>query len=157
MLTDHTYFFQSWNLKHTYIFFFGLNGAYAHMPYLTLWEKISQNLTHLKANSHKIFQPSQNFQNILQHILWRNKHKSHFVVFITSFLHLNKAFWLNLTESYQNSLKNLPYLTDFSPQLMACMHMSSFFQGTQLIQGKLLIMNRNSREAINSRKSFNHE
>ena len=27
----------------------------------------------------------------------------------------------NLTEFYQISLKNLPYLTDFSPQLMACM------------------------------------
>ena len=36
----------------------------------------------------KIFQMSQNFQTFLQHILWRNKHKSHFVVFITSFLHL---------------------------------------------------------------------
>ena len=47
-----------------------------------------------QANSHKIFQISQNFQNILQHILWRNNHKSHFVVFITSFLHLNKGIWL---------------------------------------------------------------
>ena len=30
-------------------------------------------------------------------------------------------FCKNLTEFYQISLKNLPYLTDFSPQLMACM------------------------------------
>ena len=65
----------------------------AYMPYLTLWDKISQNLAHLEANFHKIIQ-SQNFQTILQHILWRNKHKSHLVVFITSFLHLNKGFWL---------------------------------------------------------------
>ena len=36
--------------------------------------------------SHRIFRPSYN-------ILWRNKHKSHFVVFITVFLHLNKSFW----------------------------------------------------------------
>ena len=43
------------------------------MPYLTLWDKISQNLAHLEANSRKIFQISQNFQTIL----WRNKHKSH--------------------------------------------------------------------------------
>ena len=64
------------------------------MPYLTLWNEISQNLTNLAANSHKIFQISQNFQTILQHILWRNKHKSHFVVFITSFLRINKGFWL---------------------------------------------------------------
>ena len=100
------------------------------MPYLTLWDKISQNLVPLEANSHKIFQISQNFQNILQDILWRNKHKSHFVVFITTFLHLNKAFWQfckNLTEFYQISLKNLPYLTDFSPQLMACMTLYSTY------------------------------
>ena len=67
---------------------------YAYTPYLTLWDKISQTFAHLKGNSHKIFQISQNFQTILQHILWRNKHKSHFVVFVTSFLHLNKGFWL---------------------------------------------------------------
>ena len=51
------------------------------MPYLTLWDKISQNLAHVEAISYKIFQISQNFQTILQHILWRNKHKSRFVVF----------------------------------------------------------------------------
>ena len=89
----------------------------AYMPYLTLWDKILQNLAHLEANSHKIFQISQYFQTILQHILWRNKYKSHFVVFITSVLHLSKGFWLfwesssdfckNLTKFYQISLKNL--------------------------------------------------
>ena len=57
------------------------------MPYLTLWDEISENLAHLEANSHKIFQISQNFQTILQHILWRNNHTSHFVEFITSFTH----------------------------------------------------------------------
>ena len=67
------------------------------MPYLTLWDKISQNLAHLEANSHKIFQISKNFQPIFQQILWRNKHKS--VVFITSFLQLNKSFWLILGSS----------------------------------------------------------
>ena len=64
------------------------------MPYLILWDKISQNLAHLEASSHKIFQISQNFQIILQNILWRNKHTSLFVVFTTSFLHLDKGFWL---------------------------------------------------------------
>ena len=74
----------------------------------------------MEANSNKIFQISQNFQTILQIILWRNKHKSRFAVFITSFLHLNKGFWLflgsskltfvkNLTEFYQISLKNVPF------------------------------------------------
>ena len=47
---------------------------FPYMPYMA----------HLEANSRKIFQISQNFQTILQHILWRNKHKSHFIVFITS-------------------------------------------------------------------------
>ena len=32
----------------------------AYMPYLTLRDKISQNLAHLEANSHKIFQILQN-------------------------------------------------------------------------------------------------
>ena len=67
------------------------------MPYLTLWDKISQIVAHLEPNSHKIFQISQNSQTILQHILsclWRNEHKSHFIVFITSFLDLNIVFWL---------------------------------------------------------------
>ena len=43
------------------------NGTlYAYMPHLTLWDKISQNLAHLEANSHKItkshgiFRPSYN-------------------------------------------------------------------------------------------------
>ena len=51
-----------------------------------------------------------------------------------NFIHHNKGFWLfwgelqsifckNLTEFYQISLKNLPHLTDFSPQLMACVNM----------------------------------
>ena len=44
----------------------------------------------------RFFKSQQNFQTMLQDILWRNKHKSHFVVFITSFLHLNKGFWLFL-------------------------------------------------------------
>ena len=34
---------------------------------------------------------------------------------------IQSDFCKNLTEFYQISLKNLPYLADFSPQLMACM------------------------------------
>ena len=66
----------------------------SYMSHLTLWDIISQNLAHLEASSHKVFQISQNFQTTLQHILWRNKYKSHFVVFITSFLYLDKGIWL---------------------------------------------------------------
>ena len=32
------------------------------MPYLTLWDKIAQNLAHLEANSHKIFQSLRIFR-----------------------------------------------------------------------------------------------
>ena len=53
-------------------------------------------------------------------------------MFITSFLHENKKNWVirgefqsdfceNLTEFYQISLKILVNLTDFSPQVKACM------------------------------------
>ena len=60
-----------------------------YMPYLTLWDKISQNLAHLEGNAHK--KPiSQNLQTILQQILWRNKYKSNTIVVITRFLHEKK-------------------------------------------------------------------
>ena len=52
-------------------------GGKSYMPYLTLWDKNSLN-----------------FQTFLQHILWRNKQTSHFVVFITNFIHYDKGFWL---------------------------------------------------------------
>ena len=71
------------------------------MPYLTVWDTTSQNLAHLEANSHK------NFQTILKHILWRNKHKSHFGVFITRFLHLNKGFLTILWKLKSDFCKNL--------------------------------------------------
>ena len=48
------------------------NWLKSYVQRLTLWDKMSQNLVHLEAISHKIFQISQNFQTILQHILWRN-------------------------------------------------------------------------------------
>ena len=35
---------------------------YTYIPYLTLWDKISQNLTHLEANSHKIFKSHRIFR-----------------------------------------------------------------------------------------------
>ena len=57
-------------------------------------KRISHTLAHLETNSYKIFQISQNFQTILQNILCRNKRQSHFDMFITSILHLNKGYWL---------------------------------------------------------------
>ena len=39
---------------------------------------------------------------------------------------LQRDFCKNLTEFYQISLKNLPYLTDFSPQLTACCENTAF-------------------------------
>ena len=51
------------------------------MPYLTLWDQISQNLAHLA--SYKSFQIWQNFQTISQHILWRNKRKSHLSLYLS--------------------------------------------------------------------------
>ena len=35
---------------------------FTYMPYLTLWDKISQNFAHLETNSLKIFQISQNYR-----------------------------------------------------------------------------------------------
>ena len=137
------------------------------MPCLTLWDKISQNLAHLEANSHKIFKshrifrPSYStfFEEVnINHILlsprkywlitqeavapsrhdWKivdwdvkPQHKTFCCVYhklltfkyrgLTILGALQSDFCKHLTEFYQISLKNLPYLTDFSPQLMACM------------------------------------
>ena len=49
------------------------------MPYLTLWDKISQNLAYLEGNSHEKFKSHR--------ILWSKRHTSHTVVVFTSFLH----------------------------------------------------------------------
>ena len=69
------------------------NNKKTYMPYLTLWDKISQNLAHLEGNAHK--KPiSQNLQIILQQILWRNKHKSNNIVVFTSFLHEKKNIYI---------------------------------------------------------------
>ena len=113
-----TYNQKKWQTVHT--------CHISHCEIKSLW-----NLAHQEANSHKNFQISQNFQTILKHTLWRNNHISHFVVFITSFIHSNEGFWqfwgsfklifVKISEFYQIFLKNLPYLTNFSPQLMACM------------------------------------
>ena len=70
-----------------------------YMPYLTLWDRISQNLDHLEGNSHKKIRISQNFQTIIQQILWRNKHKSHTIVVFTSSVHEIKDFRLYLGSS----------------------------------------------------------
>ena len=52
---------------------------------------------------------------------------------------LQSDFCKNLTEFYQISLKNLPYLTDFSPQLMACMNILYVCVYIDLWQVKKLI------------------
>ena len=47
------------------------------MPYLILWDKISQNLAYLEASSHKIFQISQNFQTILNNTFYEEINIKH--------------------------------------------------------------------------------
>ena len=94
------------------------------MPYLTLLDKISQNLALLKGNSHKIFKISQIFRPS-RNTFYKEISINHILVFITSFLTLRKRFLVtvgefqgsfceNLTEFYQISLKMLVYLTDLS-------------------------------------------
>ena len=82
------------------------------MPYLTLWDKISQNLAQLEGNSHKKFKYHRIFRsiyngfyeeiNIYHTLMWFSQAE-------------------NLMKFCQISLKILHYLTDFSPQLMAYM------------------------------------
>ena len=88
-----------------------------------------------KAIPIKIFKISQNFQTILQQILWRNKHKSHTVIVFTSFLHKkvfrpywgsSKVMFKKITQNFFKSPLKSPLqfclVSQISPQLMACMY-----------------------------------
>ena len=68
----------------------------AYMPYLTLCDKISKNLAHVEANSHKVFTDLTERLDHLTTQFMTKTHKSRFVVlnFIITFIHLNKGFWL---------------------------------------------------------------
>ena len=102
------------------------------MPYLTLWDKIiSQNLANLEANSHKIFKSRRIFRQSCNTFYEEiNSHHTLLCLSQTSYIIIKafdyfggsfKVIFVKITEFYQISLKNLPHLTDFSPQLMACM------------------------------------
>ena len=91
------------------------------MPYLELWDQLSQNLTHVEASSNKIFEISQNVRTILQHILWRNIH--HFLLCLSQASYINdylrelqSDLFKNLREFYQISLKIdlISQISDFS-------------------------------------------
>ena len=71
----------------------------SYMPYLTLWDKILQNLACLEGDSHKKNSNLTEFRPFSQQILWRNKHKSHIVVVFTSFMHETKDFRVYLGSS----------------------------------------------------------
>ena len=92
-----------------YIFFIDNKAWYSYMPYLTLWDKISQNLAPLEGNSHKKFKSHRIFRPFYNTFLWRNKHKSHTVVVFTSFLNENKDFrlyWGNSTVMFKKISQN---------------------------------------------------
>ena len=61
------------------------------MPYLTLWDKISQNSAYLKADSQKNFQISEFLDKFI-----RSKYKSHFIVSVKSLLKINKGNKIHL-------------------------------------------------------------
>ena len=103
-----------------------------YMPYLTLWDKISQNLALLKADSYKIFKSHRILRTskntfykeiIINHTLLCLSHISYIKInpFLVIFGEFQSDFCENLTVFYQIFLKILVYLTDFSPQFMACM------------------------------------
>ena len=84
------------------------------------------------ADSHKIFKSHRIFrlckntfykETILNHTLLCLSKVSYIKikVFLVMLGEFHSDFCENLTEFYQISLKILVYLTDFSPQFMACM------------------------------------
>ena len=104
-----------------------------HMSYLTLWDKISQNLAHLEASSHKIFKshwifrPSYNtfYEEInIHHTL---------LCLLQAFYIIIKGFWLfwgsfkvifvKISQNFIKShLKHCLISQISATQLMACMN-----------------------------------
>ena len=100
-----------------------------------VWNEISQNLAHLEGSSHKnsILRNSRPFYNrfyeinINHTLLWfsqasylkkKKKKKKYFRLYWGS----SKVMFKKISQNFcQKSFKILLYLTDFSPQLMACM------------------------------------
>ena len=73
--------------------FQNMRKSCTYMPYLTLWDKISQNLAHLEANSHKMFKSHRIFRPSYS-TFYEEINLHHFVVLIINFIHYNKGFWL---------------------------------------------------------------
>ena len=93
-----------------------------YMPYLTLWDKISQNLAHLEANSHKIFNSHRIFRPSYNTFYEEmNLHHTLLCLSQTSYIIIKAFDYFIQSDFCKTSLKNLPHPTDFSPQLMACM------------------------------------
>ena len=88
-----------------------------------IWPMWKPN-SHKVIKTHRIFRPSYNTFNeeinIHHTLLWLSQTS---YIIIKVFGELQSDLCKNHTEFYQISLKNLPHLTEFSPQLMACMCM----------------------------------
>ena len=100
------------------------------------------HISHCEIKSHRIWPiwksipiKKSNLTEFSDHFttdLWRNKHKSHTVVVFTSFLHEKKEedfrlYWGELvmikkiSQNFVKSPLKFCLISDFSPQLMACM------------------------------------
>ena len=97
------------------------------MPYLTLWDKISQNLANLEGNSHKTVKSHRIFR-LLFNIFYEEINISflHELKDFRQYWRSSKVMFKKLSQNFVKSPLILPYLTDFSPQLMACMRKLKF-------------------------------
>ena len=101
------------------------------MPYLTLWDKFSQNLALLKAGSHKIFK-SHNFFKPSKKTFYKEIIINHTLLCLSQVSYIEiETFWLfwgsstvifvKISHNFIKSpLKISINLTDFSPQFMSC-------------------------------------
>ena len=66
-----------------------LIGNPTYMPYLTLWDKISQNFAHLEGNSHKKFKPRRIFRSFYNRC-YEEININYTLLWFLSFLHEKK-------------------------------------------------------------------
>ena len=103
------------------------------MPYRTLWDKISQILAHLEGNYHKKFKSHRVFRpfynrfyeeiNINHTLLWFSQasyiKKKDFRLYRES--PKVKVMFKKISQNFVKSPLKFCLISDFSPQLMACM------------------------------------
>ena len=103
----------------------------AYMLYLTLWDKISQNMAHLEGDSHKVFKSHIIFRpfynrfyeeiNINHILLWFSQASYMNEKYFRLYWGSPKVTFKKISQNFAKSPLKFCLISMFSPQLLACM------------------------------------